>query len=125
MDLTFNSTKSVGIARELAGPDNAGDPRIEEAHREAVRYAMGFVECDIRGRVRVGGKDEDRVTGNMVEVAHHGLSNRRQMIILLRTKLEVVHPRLCRKIGRSMGPKQIGKNAVHPQGGGRRTTSSA
>ena len=26
MDLTFNSTKSVGIARELAGPGNAGDP---------------------------------------------------------------------------------------------------
>ncbi|MGL4552753.1 MAG: relaxase domain-containing protein, partial [Gemmataceae bacterium] len=36
LDVTFNSTKSVGIARELAGPGNAGDPRVEEAHREAV-----------------------------------------------------------------------------------------
>ncbi|QEH36548.1 Multifunctional conjugation protein TraI [Aquisphaera giovannonii] len=66
MDLTFNSTKSVGIARELAGAGNAGDPRIEEAHRDAVRYAMSFVEADMQGRVRVGGKNEDRTTGNMV-----------------------------------------------------------
>jgi conjugative relaxase-like TrwC/TraI family protein len=66
MDLTFNSTKSVGIARELAGRGNAGDPHIEEAHRDAVRYAMSFVEADIQARVRVGGKNEDRVTGNMV-----------------------------------------------------------
>lgn len=66
MDLTFNSTKSVGIARELAGPDNAGDPRIEDAHREAVEYAMGFVEADMQTRVRIGGADDDRVTGNMV-----------------------------------------------------------
>jgi hypothetical protein len=41
MDLTFNSTKSVGIARELGGPDNAGDPRVEEAHREAVASGSG------------------------------------------------------------------------------------
>ncbi|WP_435008027.1 MobF family relaxase [Tundrisphaera lichenicola] len=66
MDLTFNSTKSVGIAREMAGPGNAGDPRIEEAHRDAVRYAMFFVEADMQGRVRIGGKSEDRTTGNMV-----------------------------------------------------------
>src|SRR5436190_1980975 len=65
MDLTFNSTKSVGIARELAGIDNAGDPRIEKAHREAVAYAMGFVEADMQTRVRVGGADHDRVTGNL------------------------------------------------------------
>lgn len=66
IDLNFNSTKSVGIARELAGPDNRGDERIEAVHREAVAYAMGFVEADMRGRVRVGGKNEDRITGNMV-----------------------------------------------------------
>ena len=66
MDLTFNSTKSVGIARELAGPNNAGDGRIEEAHREAVAYVMGILESEVRTRVRVGGKNEDRVTGNTV-----------------------------------------------------------
>jgi conjugative relaxase-like TrwC/TraI family protein len=66
MDLTFNSTKSVGIARELGGPDNAGDPRVEEAHREAVAYTMKYIEADMKARVRVGGKNEDRVTANMV-----------------------------------------------------------
>lgn len=66
MDFTFNSTKSVGIARELAGPDNAGDPRIEEAHREAVEYAVGLIESDVQTRVRVGGADHDRQTGNLV-----------------------------------------------------------
>jgi conjugative relaxase-like TrwC/TraI family protein len=66
LDMTFNSTKSVGIARELAGKDNAGDPRIEEAHREAVKYTMGLVEEDMQGRVRIGGRDDNRVTGNMV-----------------------------------------------------------
>src|ERR1019366_8301212 len=62
----FNSTKSVGIVRELAGENNQGDDRVESAHREAVTYAMRYVEADMRGRVRVGGKNEDRVTGNMV-----------------------------------------------------------
>src|SRR4051794_33279171 len=27
LDMTFNSVKSVGLAREVAGVDNAGDPR--------------------------------------------------------------------------------------------------
>lgn len=66
LDMTFNSTKSVGIARELAGPDNAGDPRIEEAHREAVTYTVGLVEKDMQARVRVGGANDNRTTGNLV-----------------------------------------------------------
>ena len=66
IDLNFNSTKSVGIVRELAGENNQGDDRVEAAHREAVAYSMRYVEADMRGRVRVGGKNEDRVTGNMV-----------------------------------------------------------
>ena len=66
MDFTFNSTKSVGIARELTGIDNEGDPRIEDAHREAVEYAVGLIEQDMQTRVRVGGADHDRVTGNLV-----------------------------------------------------------
>ncbi len=66
IDLNFNSTKSVGIIRELGGSMNEGDERVEVAQREAVAYAMGFVEADMRGRVRVGGKNEDRITGNMI-----------------------------------------------------------
>lgn len=65
MDFTFNSPKSVGLAREMGGENNAGDPRVEAAHREAVAYAMGFVEADMQARVRVGGANENRATGNM------------------------------------------------------------
>jgi conjugative relaxase-like TrwC/TraI family protein len=60
-DFNFNATKSVSIARELAG-----DERVEEAHREAVEYAMTQVEKDMGTRVRVGGLDDDRQTGNLV-----------------------------------------------------------
>ena len=66
IDFNFNSTKSVGIIRELAGDENQGDHRVEAAHRDAVAYAMRYVEAEMRGRVREGGKNEDRVTGNMV-----------------------------------------------------------
>lgn len=66
MDFTFNSSKSVGIARELAGKDNQGDPRIEEAHREAVAYAMKLIEADMQTRVRVGGANDNRTTGNLM-----------------------------------------------------------
>jgi len=60
-DFNFNSTKSVSIARELTG-----NKRIEEAHREAVKYAIGEVEKDMATRVRIGGQDDDRTTGNLV-----------------------------------------------------------
>jgi conjugative relaxase-like TrwC/TraI family protein len=60
-DFNFNATKSVSIARELAG-----DERIEEAHREAVDYAMSHVEKDMSTRVRIGGGDHDRRTSNLV-----------------------------------------------------------
>jgi conjugative relaxase-like TrwC/TraI family protein len=65
MDFTFNSPKSVGLAREVGGENNAGDPRVEAAHREAVAYAMGLVEADMQTRVRAGGANENRATGTM------------------------------------------------------------
>lgn len=66
MDMTFNATKSVSIARELAGAGNAGDPRIEKAHREAVAYTVGLLEKDMQARVRSGGEQGNRTTGNLV-----------------------------------------------------------
>jgi conjugative relaxase-like TrwC/TraI family protein len=60
-DFNFNATKSVSIARELTG-----DTRIEDAHRKAVKYAIGEIETDMATRVRVGGQDDDRKTGNLV-----------------------------------------------------------
>ena len=50
----------------MGGLNNAGDQRIEDAHREAVAYAMKHIETDMQGRVRVGGADHDRVTGNLM-----------------------------------------------------------
>ena len=66
MDFTFNSSKSIGIARELAGKGNLGDPRIEDAHREAVAYAMAELEKDVQVRVRSGGQNGNRTTGELV-----------------------------------------------------------
>jgi conjugative relaxase-like TrwC/TraI family protein len=66
-DFNFNSPKSVGIAREMIGAVDAEEgQRIEDAHREAVAYAMSHVEDDMQCRVRDGGKDENRQTGNMI-----------------------------------------------------------
>lgn len=66
-DFNFNATKSVSLALELTG-----DKRVIEAHKEAVRHAMQHVEADMATRVRVGGKNEDRETGNLIgmQVVH-------------------------------------------------------
>lgn len=66
LDMTFNATKSVSIAREMAGAGNEGDPRIEQAHREAVAYTVGLLEADMQARVRTGGANGNRTTGNLV-----------------------------------------------------------
>ena len=66
MDFTFNSPKSVGLAREMGGENNAGDDRVEAAHRAAVAYAMSYIEADMQTRVRVGGANTNRTTGNML-----------------------------------------------------------
>ena len=69
VDMTFSAPKSISLARELAGPNNEGDPRIEEAHREAVKYAMSLIEKGMEARVRKGGAFSNRTTGNLV--AYH------------------------------------------------------
>jgi conjugative relaxase-like TrwC/TraI family protein len=66
LDMTFSSTKSVGIAREVAGAGNLGDDRIEGAHEEAVTYVFGLIEQDSQARVRVGGANTNRTTGNLI-----------------------------------------------------------
>lgn len=66
-DFNFNATKSVSLALELTG-----DKRVIEAHKEAVRYAMQCIEADMETRVRAGGRNENRTTGNLVgmQVVH-------------------------------------------------------
>lgn len=66
-DFNFNSSKSVGLAREIVGAIDAGEgQRIEDAHREAVAFAVAHIEDDMACRVRADGKDEDRITGNLI-----------------------------------------------------------
>lgn len=59
IDFTANAPKSVSILWALTGDD-----RILQAHREAVRWMMAEVERDVKTRVRKGGRNEDRKTGN-------------------------------------------------------------
>ena len=60
-DFTFSPPKSVSVAA-LAGADE----RIIEAHTNAVRSALREFEAFATTRVRVGGGNLDRSTGNVV-----------------------------------------------------------
>jgi len=59
-DFTFDSPKSVSLAYELGG-----DERILDAFRNSVRETMADIESETQTRVRKGGADENRATGNM------------------------------------------------------------
>lgn len=67
-DFTFTVPKSVSVLYGMTG-----DERITDALRRSVADAMAEVEREMKTRVRIGGKDADRVTGNMVwaEFLHH------------------------------------------------------
>lgn len=67
-DFTFTAPKSVSVLYAMTG-----DERVTDALRHSVADAMREVEREMKTRVRVNGKDEDRVTGNMVwaEFLHH------------------------------------------------------
>ncbi len=58
-DFTFSPPKSVSIAGFLGK-----DERILEAHNRAVRLALREFEAFTATRVRVGGAQSDRLTGN-------------------------------------------------------------
>ena len=60
MDFTFTAPKSVSLLYGITG-----DERIAQAMSQAVIEAMAAVERDMKTRVRMGGKETDRVTGNM------------------------------------------------------------
>ena len=60
-DFTFSPPKSVSVAA-LA----ADDRRIVSAHNEAVKIALGELEQFAAARVRRGGRNSDRRTGNVV-----------------------------------------------------------
>jgi conjugative relaxase-like TrwC/TraI family protein len=60
-DFTFSPPKSVSIAGFLGR-----DERILEAHARAVRLALAEFESFAATRIRVGGAQSDRLTGNFV-----------------------------------------------------------
>ena len=60
-DLTFSAKKSVSILYAYTG-----DERILDAFRDSVRDTMHEIEGEMHTRVRKGGKDENRRTGNML-----------------------------------------------------------
>lgn len=64
-DFTFDAPKSVSLAYEVGGDD-----RILDAFRQSVRETMGEIEKEVGTRVRKGGKEGDRVTGNMLWAEH-------------------------------------------------------
>src|ERR1700689_1964325 len=60
-DFTFSVPKSVSLMYAMSG-----DQDILGAFRAVVDETMREIEAEMKTRVRMGGKDEDRVTGNMV-----------------------------------------------------------
>jgi conjugative relaxase-like TrwC/TraI family protein len=59
-DFTFSVPKSVSLLHAMSG-----DQEIMNAFRVAVAQTMGEIEAEMKTRVRMDGRDEDRVTGNM------------------------------------------------------------
>ncbi|MBK8915559.1 MAG: relaxase domain-containing protein [Phycisphaerales bacterium] len=60
-DFNFHVPKSVSILYGLTR-----DERILDAFRESVEATMEDMEAEMQTRVRAGGRNEDRTTGNMV-----------------------------------------------------------
>jgi conjugative relaxase-like TrwC/TraI family protein len=60
-DINFHAPKSLSVLYSLTH-----DAQVLEAFREAVSATMAQMESEMQTRVRAGGRDEDRTTGNLV-----------------------------------------------------------
>ncbi len=65
-DMTFDCPKSVTLACEIGGDDRI----LNEAFRPALRETMAEIERSVQTRVRKGGRDNDRLTGNLIWAEH-------------------------------------------------------
>lgn len=59
-DFTWSAPKSVSVVHALTG-----DKRIVDAFRESIDDTMSEMESDMQARVRKGGVEQDRTTGNL------------------------------------------------------------
>ena len=62
-DFTFNASKSVSLAYAFA--NEADKKEILTAFQQSVRETMTEIESGMQARVRAGGKNENRITGNI------------------------------------------------------------
>lgn len=60
-DFTWSAAKSISVVHALTG-----DERIVTAFRDSIRETMSELETEMAARVRKGGADFDRTTGNMI-----------------------------------------------------------
>lgn len=70
-DLTFSAPKSVSVVALIGG-----DERLLDAHQVAVKEALEETERHAATRVRLGGANHDRATGNLVVAAYTHDSSR-------------------------------------------------
>ena len=70
-DFTWSSPKSVSVVHALTG-----DERIVTAFRQSIQETMSDMEADMETRVRKGGQEHDRLTGNMVYAEFVHLTSR-------------------------------------------------
>jgi hypothetical protein len=73
-DFTISVPKSASIVRAFAGEQDAA--ALDAARDRAIAGMMAEVEADMQTRVRRGGMDADRTTGNMVWAAFHHTTSR-------------------------------------------------
>jgi conjugative relaxase-like TrwC/TraI family protein len=60
-DWTFSAPKAVSVLYEYSG-----DEKIRDAFTQSYRETLTEAEAEMKTRVGKGGKDEDRITGNIV-----------------------------------------------------------
>jgi conjugative relaxase-like TrwC/TraI family protein len=70
-DINFHVPKSVSLLYGITG-----DRRILDAFQDSVNETMCEMEAETKTRVRKGGKNEDRVTGEMIWGEHVHLTSR-------------------------------------------------
>lgn len=70
-DFVYSIPKSLSILALVIG-----DERILNAHRDAVHKVLRYMELFVRARVRKGGANEDRTTGNFIAVCFEHLISR-------------------------------------------------